>query len=85
MKKLKLDLDQIQVTSFSTQLTHGGGRGTVEGLEQEATIHLNCSEGCIPSDETPAYSLICDGGVFTWGTCGGFLSCAQYTCQNEVS
>ena len=89
MKKLKLDLDQIHVTSFSTQPTRGGGRGTVEGLEEtegsEATRHLNCSEGCIPSDETPAYSFICDGGVFTWGTCGGFLSCAEYTCQNEVT
>lgn len=83
MKKLKLDLDQIQVTSFSTQLTVGG-RGTVEGLE--ATIHLHCSEGCIPSNETPAHSLICDGGgVFTWDTCGGFLSCVLYTCQVEVS
>ena len=32
MKKLKLDLDQIQVISFSPQTTHGGSRGTVEGL-----------------------------------------------------
>lgn len=83
MKKLKLDLDQIHVTSFSTQPTRGGGRGTVEGLE--ATRHLNCSEGCIPSDETPAYSLICDGGVFTWGTCGGFLSCEPFSCAVEVA
>ena len=67
MKKLKLDLDQIQVISFSPQSTHGGSSGTVEALE--ATIHLHCSEGCIPSAETPAYSLICDGGVFTWPTC----------------
>lgn len=63
MKKLKLDLDQIQVISFSPQPTAGGRRGTVESLE--ATIHIHCSEGCIPYVDT-AY---CDDGVFTWATC----------------
>jgi hypothetical protein len=83
MKKLKLDLDEIQVTSFSPLPTHGGSRGTVEGLE--ATVHLHCSEGCIPSGETPAYSLICDGGVFTWPTCNDYQTCAGYVCPNMLA
>jgi hypothetical protein len=45
MKKLKLDLDQIQVTSYSPQPTHGGSRGTVEGLEEPTHIDQTCI-GC---------------------------------------
>lgn len=78
MKKLKLDLEQIQVTSFSPQPANGGGRGTVEALE--ATVHIHCSEGCIPSGETPANSLVCDGDVFTWPTCNDYQTCAGYVC-----
>jgi hypothetical protein len=82
MKKLRLDLDQIHVTSFSIQTTRGGGRGTVEGLEEtegsEATRHLNCSEGCMPYVDT----MYCDEGVFTWPTCNDYQTCAGYVCPN---
>ncbi|MBB4634634.1 hypothetical protein [Longimicrobium terrae] len=80
MKKLKLDLDRLQVTSFTPQSAGGGIRGTVKGLQE--TRHIHCSEGCIPSGETPA-SLICGGGVFTWPTCGDFQSCVGYVCLEE--
>ena len=36
MKKLKLDLDQIQVVSFTTETTKGGG--TVNGFSADTDI-----------------------------------------------
>ena len=77
MKKLKLDLDQIQVISFSPQPTPGGSRGTVKSLE--ATIHIHCSEGCMPYVDTS----YCDEGVFTWPTCNDYQTCAGYVCPNQ--
>lgn len=77
MKKLKLDLDQIQVTSFSPQPAPGGSRGTVEGLE--ATIYHHCSEGCFPYVD----SANCED-VFTWPTCNDYQTCVGYACPAMV-
>jgi hypothetical protein len=67
MKKLRLQLDKLQVDSFAT-----------DGLTQEVgTVHghvtaLRCSTGC----ETDG--VTCDGG----GTCNGAYSCnGEYSCQ----
>ncbi len=79
MKKLKLNLDQIQVISFSPQPPSEGDRGTVKG---NATIHIHCSEACFPPDDTFGY---CDEGVFTWPTCNDFQTCEGYVCPDIVT
>lgn len=52
MKKLKLDLDQIQVATFSTHAAPRG-RGTVQGL----------SFWTDPQNTNDGYHSLCDGFV----------------------
>lgn len=73
MRKLKLDLDQLVVDSFSTQVRPKRG-GTVRG--QACTCYTQCDTcpGC------PTCDASCNGtcGATCAGTCGG--SCAG-TCD----
>jgi hypothetical protein len=75
MRKIRLDLEALEVESFDT----GDGqppRGTVQGLGATHTCDLQCNN-------TP--NGTCDGGMtcLLWDTClesnCGYYSCA-YTC-----
>lgn len=66
MKKLKLDMDALQVDTFTTA-DSGTGRGTVRG---HVTL-LHCSTQCDTEGNT------CDGGH----TCNAEFSCnGEYSC-----
>jgi hypothetical protein len=63
MKKLKLDLDQVQVVSFTVETTQGNG-GTVKGRSADTDIGCGGTGGqtgwscryCLPDD---TYHTMC--------------------------
>jgi len=78
MKKLRMELDDLQVESFATD-RGDGDRGTVEGH-----VSAQCSAG----------AFTCNGGntCVEGATCGNNESCyvscngsCPYPCTNEVS
>lgn len=78
MRKLKLDLDQLVVDSFSTQVRPKRG-GTVHG--QVCTCYTQCDTcpGC------PTCDASCNGtcgGATCAGTCGGG-TCGGATCAGS--
>lgn len=83
MRKLTLNLDMLEVQSFTTS-SEGPGRGTVHG--EQCTCPTNCTcPGCPSCDETcPATCpYTCDDAscdtCFGQATCGGG-SCWE-TCE----
>jgi hypothetical protein len=69
MRKLKLDVADLEVTSFDTNRAEGP-RGTVAGhVTKQLTYDLNCSQES------------CDGPVC--GPSGGNYTCADYSCVPE--
>ncbi|HEV7588230.1 MAG TPA: hypothetical protein VGO40_08855 [Longimicrobium sp.] len=67
MRKLKLELEALQVDTFSTG-ADGGGDGTVEAFRQRTVTGypLSCWQSCWPEDTCPGCT----------GTCAA-NSCAQ--------
>jgi hypothetical protein len=70
MKKLKLALDQIQVASFTVEMSKRSG-GTVNGFDPGPDTDIGCGGGggtddggscriCLPVPET--YTCVLDGG-----------------------
>lgn len=73
MQKLRLDLEQVVVESFSTMMHGGGPRGTVRGrvdTEQPSCgpTDDNTCEGCGITDDCMDYSVYCSrsGGEGCW-------------------
>lgn len=63
MKKMTLDLDQLQVDSFRTEATARGPRGTVHGHSDETTTDV---AGCYTPNETCEGNTICDHTCHPW-------------------
>lgn len=74
MRKMRLELDGLQVESFSTGLTDGA-RGTVQANDQSA--YLSCYNTCGDSCQTgnPSHMITCGSG------CGGVTNHAS--CDNS--
>jgi hypothetical protein len=73
MKKLKLNLDQLAVDTFTTD-HHQGGRGTVAGHATNLCITYRCQN-----------TNLCTGGDSCDGTCYatcGDVNCASYELTN---
>ena len=68
MKKLKLDLERIEVESFPTDAPDPSQRGTVEG-------HAELTYGCQSNTQTWDRGYTCD----EYGTC--YYSCYDRTCH----
>ncbi|HEU0014011.1 MAG TPA: hypothetical protein VFQ45_10025 [Longimicrobium sp.] len=50
MRKLKLDVEALQVEEFATEEVEAGQRGTVRGL---GSIYSNCAPECESRSEDP--------------------------------
>ena len=61
MRKLKLDLDNLQVDTFDTA-EGGHGAGTVEAHRQRAVTGypLSCWQSCWPNDTCPGCTQGCE-------------------------
>lgn len=76
MRKLRLDLEQLVVESFSTMMHGKGPRGTVRGLvDTEQSTCADCGvtdgntcEGCGITDNCMDYTVYCSrsGGLGCW-------------------
>jgi len=62
MKKLKLDLDQLQVGSFATETTKGSV-GTVNGFAPDTVV--GCGGGGATNDSAPSCRF-CDPDTITY-------------------
>jgi hypothetical protein len=72
MRKLKLDVEKLEVTSFAVE-GQGGARGTVEGhLNQEAVSGPNTCEGLV------------DSCALSCATCGGDCNSAASVCGSWI-
>ena len=78
MRKLKLELDAVQVESFET--TPAAGEGTVMGLATESgtcvptecCTDFTCETDCMCSGQWTCPGSVpgtCDGGVTCYATC----------------
>jgi hypothetical protein len=64
MRKLSLDLDDLEVESFSAEDTPAE-RGTVVGQNAQGTVQLDCTVICWGTQ-------LCTTGCYTWWlSCGG--------------
>ena len=95
MKKLRLDLDELTVTSFETDHAQSGG-GTIEGYISTRCTGgaMTCDDGntCVPAGATCdndtcyvscAGSCPCDPNYDTYDGCGGPIDSSVYTgCGN---
>lgn len=73
MKKITLDLDDLQVESFETAPESGDGRGTVFGYAPTVFGTCNCTAGSLTCDTCTACNggFTCEGTCETcWATCG---------------
>jgi hypothetical protein len=89
MKKLRLELDALEVESFST-FDDAKGRGTVEGRASEAWNSNCCPQSasvpvacvCVSAEEGGTCETTCNPN--DCATCNGSWSC-QTNCQFSVS
>lgn len=77
MRKLKLDLDELLVESFTTTDAESEARGTVYGREATGLCtQVSCVDSCGPScmcSQDPTCEYAC-----TQVTCG--YTCSPYLC-----
>ena len=78
MKKLRLELEELQVESFTTAELDGD-RGTVEAY---ISVRCNTNYTCDPANNTCAYVETCGEWASCYVSCDG--SC-PYPCTNENS
>jgi hypothetical protein len=72
MQKVRLELDELQVQSFTTTGPTAQQRGTVHGNDQ-------CTCQCCPTD--PALNTCAATCPDTcWGSCGGSCDCGSGDC-----
>ena len=74
MRKLKLEVEDLRVDTFSTG-ADGGGEGTVEAFRVRTVTGypLSCWQSCWPDDTCPGCTQSCPNVtcVDTCGGCGG--------------
>jgi len=81
MRKIRLDVSEVRVTSFATE---GGGtdaRGTVRGHDQ--TLWHTCQGGTCDGQETCWDS--CDPNCGTYRCITGDYSCGQLSCVDTCT
>lgn len=84
MRKLKLDLDALQVDSFA--IGSGSGSGTVRARESTDQSYCGCETAptgpaCVAEG---AWTFLPEVGTCNpyQGTCGRSANCSQYPCQS---
>jgi len=95
MSKLKLRLDELEVTSFEVIATGGHGIGTIKGREAVVTdpgttyVYTACNDpGCDNTPATNTYCVTCDVSNCDTvcqscpGSCGG-VSCDPSYCNTQ--
>lgn len=82
MRKLKLDVEKLEVTSFATE-TQGRARGTVNGhLNQERVSGPYTCEGVIDSCAAGCATAACENSN---SVCGSWLASMVSVCVCPVA
>ncbi|HET7233219.1 MAG TPA: hypothetical protein VFJ16_24625 [Longimicrobium sp.] len=76
MRKIKLDLEQLAVESFSTAPVHPALKGTIRGNNTDIF-----PQNCPPSKQFPYTQNPGDPGYTIYGTCGGI--CGTDFCSDN--
>lgn len=79
MKKLTLDLDQLQVDTFDTYPERNAGQGTVRGMgPSESCLTDICGYGCTGNWCQGETTAPCQAGTYAGATCD--TTCGQIIC-----
>lgn len=72
MRKIKLEVDRLQVETFEVGPVGTAGRGTVEAHRVRAVTYGTCWQSCSPEDTCPEG---CTNTCQVNWSCGGDESC----------